>query len=253
MSGLYERKRDIVLIKIVNNIIDLVDDEPNKKRVVNRGRDWKLIKYRDEKSAYSNIDWDDSLYCFQNRSVTRKAIFLKQRLAWTLRFLATGESFRSSLEYQFRISRKAIKMQYLFKFCVQFLFIFVNSIRSARFLNQMSSNDGKTDDETKRLSRKWFFQQNCFWSALKTLASFSGVSFVKKHEGNKWRNTKNLIKNLKFLVCFSRFAWALLFNRCIMKCFFKESIWRNDIKKMLLWKVFLSSPERKGLCCRTCY
>ena len=39
MSGLYERKRDIVLIKIVNNIIDLVDDEPNKKRVVNRGRD----------------------------------------------------------------------------------------------------------------------------------------------------------------------------------------------------------------------
>ena len=81
MSGLYERKRDVALIKIVNNIIDLVDDEPNKKRVVNRGTDWKLIKYRDEKSVYNNIDWDDSLYSFQKRSVTRKTIFLKQRLA----------------------------------------------------------------------------------------------------------------------------------------------------------------------------
>ena len=37
----------------------------------------------------------------------RKAICPKQRLALTLRFLATGESFHS-LEYQFRISREAI-------------------------------------------------------------------------------------------------------------------------------------------------
>ena len=40
-------------------------------------------------------------------TVMRKAICLKQRLALTLRFLATGESFRT-LEYQFRSSRKAI-------------------------------------------------------------------------------------------------------------------------------------------------
>ena len=37
----------------------------------------------------------------------RKAICPKQRIALTLRFLATKKSFRS-MEYQFRISRKAI-------------------------------------------------------------------------------------------------------------------------------------------------
>ena len=40
MSGLlYKRKRDVALITIVNNIIDLVGDEPNEKRVAKRGRD----------------------------------------------------------------------------------------------------------------------------------------------------------------------------------------------------------------------
>ena len=34
MSGLYKRKRYVALITIVNKIIDLVDDEPNEKRVV---------------------------------------------------------------------------------------------------------------------------------------------------------------------------------------------------------------------------
>ena len=38
---LSKRKRDIALITTVNNIIDLVDDEPNEKRVVKRGRDQK--------------------------------------------------------------------------------------------------------------------------------------------------------------------------------------------------------------------
>ena len=36
-----------------------------------------------------------------------QAIFPKERLVLTLRFLASGESFRS-LEYQFRVSRKTI-------------------------------------------------------------------------------------------------------------------------------------------------
>ena len=40
-------------------------------------------------------------------TVMRKAICPKQRLALTLRFLATGESFQS-LECQIQISRKAI-------------------------------------------------------------------------------------------------------------------------------------------------
>lgn len=59
MSGLHERKRDVALIAIVNNIINLVEHQPNEKRVVKRGTDQKWIKYRDEKSACNNIvlDW----------------------------------------------------------------------------------------------------------------------------------------------------------------------------------------------------
>ena len=41
MLGLYKRKRDVALITIVSNIIDLVDNEPKEKRVVKRGRDRK--------------------------------------------------------------------------------------------------------------------------------------------------------------------------------------------------------------------
>ena len=39
-------------------------------------------------------------------------------------------------------------------------------------------------------SKKCFFQQKCFCSEPKTFASFSGVSFVEKDEGNKWLYTK---------------------------------------------------------------
>ena len=90
----------------------------------------------------------------------------------------------------------------LFKFCVHFLFVFVNSIRFSICLNQISCNDEKTDGETKKSNRKCLLQQKCFWSEPKTVASFSDVSFVKKHEGNMWRNTKNLIKNFKFFFVF---------------------------------------------------
>ena len=49
-----------------------------------------------------------------------------------------------------------------------------------------------------------FLSKNVFEP--KTFASFSAVLFVEKHEGNKWRYTKNLIKYFKFLFCFSRFS-----------------------------------------------
>ena len=63
------------------------------------------------------------------------------------------------------------------------MFVFVNSSRFATRVNQMSCNREKTDGETKKSKRKCFFNKNVF--DLKT--SFSGVSFVEKHEGNKWR------------------------------------------------------------------
>ena len=63
----------------------------------------------------------------------------------------------------------------------------------------MSCKRGKTDGETKKkIKEKMFFS--------KTFVTFSGVSFAEKHERNKWRNTKNLIKNFKFLFCFSCLA-----------------------------------------------
>ena len=65
------------------------------------------------------------------------------------------------------------------------MFAFLNSICFATCLDQMSCKGGKTDGETRKLNRKCFF---------------------KKVEGNKWRNTKNQIKNFKFLVCFSHIA-----------------------------------------------
>ena len=133
MLGLYKRKIDVALITIVNNIIDLVDDEPKEKRVVKRARGRKWRNDRDEKGAYNNIVSDLFLHDEEGfrrfmrmnyekfieltemitpivskmDTVMRKAICPKQRLALTLRFLVTGESFRS-LEYQFRISRKAV-------------------------------------------------------------------------------------------------------------------------------------------------
>ena len=61
----------------------------------------------------------------------------------------------------------------------------------------------------KKLKRECFFQQKCFLSEPKTLASFSGVSFVEKHERNKWRHTKNLIKYFKFFVLFFLFHPSL--------------------------------------------
>ena len=55
------------------------------------------------------IELTDMIVLIVSKSgtVMRKAIFLKQRFASTLRFLASGGSFHS-LEYQFLISRKAI-------------------------------------------------------------------------------------------------------------------------------------------------
>ena len=55
------------------------------------------------------IELTDMIVLIVSKSgtVMRKAIFLKQRFASTLRFLASGGSFRS-LEYQFLIGRKAI-------------------------------------------------------------------------------------------------------------------------------------------------
>ena len=44
LLGLYKRKRDVALITIANNIIDLVDDESKEKRGVKRVRDRKWIK-----------------------------------------------------------------------------------------------------------------------------------------------------------------------------------------------------------------
>ena len=55
LLGLYKRKRDVALITIANNIIDLVNDESKEKRVVKRVRDRKWIKNRDEKGAYRYI------------------------------------------------------------------------------------------------------------------------------------------------------------------------------------------------------
>ena len=77
--------------------------------------------------------------------------------------------------------------------CIFCLFFF-NSIRFATWRKNWWRN--------KKIKVKMFFQQKCFWSEPKTFASFSGVSFVEKHEGNKWRYTKNLIKNFKSLFCF---------------------------------------------------
>ena len=101
------------------------------------------------------------------------------------------------------------KHDIFFKFCVYtFLFVFVNSIRFATCLNQMSCNSEKTDSETKKSNRKCFPNKNVFNLNQKHLLVFQTFRLLKKHEGNKWRNTKNLIKNFRLLFCFSRFARA---------------------------------------------
>ena len=83
-----------------------------------------------------------------------------------------------------------------------FFVCFVNSVCFATCLNQVSCNRGKTDGETKKSNTKYFFQ-----SELKTFVCFSAVSFAEKHEGSG-DTQKNLIKNFKFLLGFSRFSQA---------------------------------------------
>ena len=104
-----------------------------REKVVKRGRNQGWIKVRDEKGAYNNIALDlflhdeEGFHRFTHMSceqfielteiiafivsktdtVMRKVMCPKQRLVLTLRFLATGESFRS-LEYRSRITRKVV-------------------------------------------------------------------------------------------------------------------------------------------------
>ena len=110
---------------------DSDDEEENLRRP--RGPDRKWIRERTGKGAFVNIFKDleltdaEDFRRFMRMDVPhfqellslissdlqktetrmRKPITPKERLALTLRFLATGETFRS-LEFQFRISRKAI-------------------------------------------------------------------------------------------------------------------------------------------------
>ena len=130
MLGLYKWKREVAVITKVNNITDLVDDEPKGKSCKERQKP-KWIKIWDKKGAFNNIALDlflhdEEEFChFMHMSceqfiesteiiasivskmdtVMRKVICPEQRLVLTLRFLATGESFHS-LEYRFRITRK---------------------------------------------------------------------------------------------------------------------------------------------------
>ena len=62
MLELCKRRRDVALISIVNNIIDLVDNDSKKKRVVKRGREQEWINDREETGAYSNIVLDLCLH-----------------------------------------------------------------------------------------------------------------------------------------------------------------------------------------------
>ena len=69
----------------------------------------------------------------------------------------------------------------------------------------MSCNRGKTDGKTKKSKRKCFFNKNVFDLNQKHLQVFQAFRLLEKHEGNKWRYTKNLIKYFKFLFCFSHY------------------------------------------------
>ena len=60
----------------------------------------------------------------------------------------------------------------------------------------------------KNQTENVFFNKNVFDLNQKHLQAFEAFRLLRKHEEIKWRNTKNLIKNLKFLFCFSRFARA---------------------------------------------
>ena len=124
-------KRKIAIVTILKelNEIESDDGEPKSKR----GPDREWIRERERKGAFVNIF--NELYVSDHEGFRRfmrmdqkqfneltdlisaeiekqynkmrKPISPKERLALTLRYLATGETFRS-LEYQFRISRKTI-------------------------------------------------------------------------------------------------------------------------------------------------
>ena len=120
-------------------VIVLLMKEGDERRT--RGPDRAWIKRRREKGAFQNIVKelvDEDLPSFNNfmrmdcmtfqalvenishkitkrTTMMRKAISASERVALTLGFLATGKSF-SSLEYQFRISKRAI-LNIVFEIC----------------------------------------------------------------------------------------------------------------------------------------
>ena len=119
-------KRKIAIISILNELNHASDDDNDTVDRPPRGRDRAWIAERDRKGAYNNIFKELELTdtegfrrfmrmdiehftdlvnvigpdVTKEDTVMRNAISPKERLALTLRFLATGETFRS-LEFFF--------------------------------------------------------------------------------------------------------------------------------------------------------
>ena len=126
------KKRKVALCVLIDLIMD-DDDEDDHGQPVKRGPDRAWMKKRKQKGAYENIVMElavedtaafkefmrmnyeqfKELVCYIEQKIAkqptqmRKPVSAAERVALTVRFLATGETFRS-LYFQFRISRKAV-------------------------------------------------------------------------------------------------------------------------------------------------
>lgn len=155
----------------------MMNEKKNEKR---KRRDWVKcwLKVREEKSAYSNIirelrlndqesyrkylrmstDTFEELINLVGPSITKKTTHMRvpispeEKLAVTLRFLATGESYES-LMYQFRIHRTTIA-----KFIPEVCFNIYSLLRNKYLALPSSAEEWKTI--ARHSSERWQYP-NC--------------------------------------------------------------------------------------------
>ena len=105
------------------------------------------------------------------------------------------------------------------------------------FYRGVLSGDHLSQTTTFEWSQEW-----SFYTGL-TVFLVNGTHSIFTLSVNALKTIDWCFATCFFLRIFFLHKNFLLFNRYIIKYFFKENIWQNDNRRIFLWKVYLVSPE----------